>query len=128
MFSGIVAAMGRITELTPRNDGTPTVRLTVEAGSLGLDDIGLGDSIACGGVCLTVETRGNCFYVDVSPETLSHGRAVRARADQPEKSIALGRLKNLSHGERHLMSQVFQSAWAAAKATPWPWWTICPKA
>ena len=28
-FSGIVAAIGRITELTPRNDGTPTVRLAV---------------------------------------------------------------------------------------------------
>ncbi len=72
MFSGIVAAMGRITELTPRNDGTPTVRLTVEAGSLGLDDIALGDSIACNGVCLTVvDRRDNSFYVDVSPETLS---------------------------------------------------------
>ena len=72
MFSGIIAAVGRITELTPRNDGTPTVRLTVEAGSLGLDDISTGDSIACHGVCLTVvETRGNSFYVDVSPETLS---------------------------------------------------------
>lgn len=72
MFSGIIAAIGRITELTPRNDGTPTVRLTVDAGSLGLDDVTLGDSIACNGVCLTVvDRRDNCFSVDVSPETLS---------------------------------------------------------
>ena len=72
MFSGIIAAVGRITELTPRNDGTPTVRLTVDAGSLGLDDVALGDSIACNGVCLTVvDTRDNCFFVDASPETLS---------------------------------------------------------
>lgn len=72
MFSGIIAAVGQITRLTPRNDGTPTVRLTVEAGRLGLDDVAVGDSIACNGVCLTVvEKAGNAFCVDVSPETLS---------------------------------------------------------
>ena len=72
MFSGIIASVGHITTLTPRNDGWPTVRLTVEAGSLGLDDVALGDSIACNGVCLTVvERTGNAFCVDVSPETLS---------------------------------------------------------
>ena len=72
MFSGIIAAVGRITELTPRNDGTPTVRLTIDAGRLGLDDVELGDSIACNGVCLTVvDKRDNRFSVDVSPESLS---------------------------------------------------------
>jgi riboflavin synthase len=72
MFSGIIAAVGRISELTPRNDGTPTVRLTVDAGRLALDDVALGDSIACNGVCLTVvDRRDNFFSVDVSPETLS---------------------------------------------------------
>ena len=72
MFSGIIAAVGRIVALTPRNDGTPTVRLTVDAGGLGLDDVSTGDSIACHGVCLTVvEKQGNTFSVDVSPETLS---------------------------------------------------------
>ena len=72
MFSGIIASVGQITVLTPRNDGSPTVRLTIEAGGLGLDDVELGDSIACNGVCLTVvERSGNTFSVDVSPETLS---------------------------------------------------------
>ena len=72
MFSGIIASVGRITALTPRNDGTPTVRLTVEAGALGLDDVELGDSIACNGVCLTVvDKHDNSFCVDVSPESLS---------------------------------------------------------
>lgn len=72
MFSGIIAALGRITALTPRNDGTPTVRLTIEAGSLGLEDVTVGDSIACSGVCLTVvDKHDNSFAVDVSPETLS---------------------------------------------------------
>jgi riboflavin synthase len=72
MFSGIVAAVGQITQLVPRNDGTSAVRLVVDAGCLGLDDVVMGDSIACNGVCLTViEKRDNCFCVDVSPETLS---------------------------------------------------------
>ena len=72
MFSGIIAAVGRITELTPRNDGTPTVRLSVDSGLLDLNDVSVGDSIACNGVCLTVvETSNGKFCVDVSPETLS---------------------------------------------------------
>ena len=72
MFSGIIAAVGHITQLNPRNDGTPTVRLAIEAAGLGLDDVGLGDSIACNGVCLTVvDKANNTFCVDVSPETLS---------------------------------------------------------
>lgn len=69
MFSGIIAAVGRITELTPREAG---FRLKVESGKLGLDDVLLGDSIACNGVCLTVVAiEDNCFMVDVSPETFS---------------------------------------------------------
>ena len=69
MFSGIIAAVGRITHLTPREAG---FRLTIDAGSLGLDDVALGDSIACNGVCLTVVAHdGKTFAVDVSPETFS---------------------------------------------------------
>ena len=69
MFSGIVAAIGRITLVTPREVGC---RLTVDAGALPLADVALGDSIAHNGVCLTVVTKeGNSFMVDVSPETLS---------------------------------------------------------
>ena len=72
MFSGIIAAIGHISELTPRNDGTPTVRLSVDAGALDLGDVALGDSIACNGVCLTVvSVAPQGFCVDVSPETLS---------------------------------------------------------
>ncbi|MDR0776298.1 MAG: riboflavin synthase [Azonexus sp.] len=69
MFSGIIAAVGRITHLTPREAG---FRLHVDAGTLGLGDVALGDSIAHNGVCLTVVGKeGNQFMVDVSPETLS---------------------------------------------------------
>lgn len=69
MFSGIVAAVGRITHLTAREVG---FRLHVEAATLNLDDVALGDSIAHNGVCLTVVAKeGRHFMVDVSPETLS---------------------------------------------------------
>lgn len=69
MFSGIVAAVGRITQIVPREVGA---RLTIDAGRLGLGDVALGDSIACSGVCLTVVgVDGPSFLVDVSGETLS---------------------------------------------------------
>mgnify|MGYP001260974259 FL=1 len=69
MFSGIIAAVGQITQITPREAG---FRLTVNAGKLAIDDVALGDSIAHNGVCLTVVAReGQQFMVDVSPETLS---------------------------------------------------------
>jgi riboflavin synthase len=68
MFSGIVAATGRISHILAAEKG---LRLTIEAGSLGLDDVALGDSIAVNGVCLTVISReANQFAVDVSRETL----------------------------------------------------------
>ena len=69
MFSGIVAAVGRITQITPREAG---FRLQVDAGQLDLGNVVLGDSIAHNGVCLTVvAVEGSHFMVDVSPETLS---------------------------------------------------------
>jgi riboflavin synthase len=68
MFSGIVAATGRISQIVAAEKG---LRLTIEAGALGLDDVALGDSIAVNGVCLTVVSReANHFSVDVSRETL----------------------------------------------------------
>jgi riboflavin synthase len=73
MFSGIVAAVGRIESARPGAEG---VRLRVNAQSLGMDDVGLGDSIAVQGVCLTVVTRSTQgFEADVSRATLevTHG-------------------------------------------------------
>ena len=68
MFSGIVAATGRIAHLQALEKG---LRLTVEAPGLDLSDVALGDSIAHGGVCLTViEKAGTSYKVDVSRETL----------------------------------------------------------
>ncbi|MBV5287515.1 MAG: riboflavin synthase [Methyloversatilis discipulorum] len=69
MFSGIVAAVGRITRIDPLEQG---VRLTVDTAGLGLDDVALGDSIAHNGVCLTViGIDGRNAQFDVSKETLN---------------------------------------------------------
>lgn len=69
MFTGIVAATGKITHVDGLQKG---VRLSVEAGTLDLADVAIGDSISHNGVCLTViEKTGNAFKVDVSQETLS---------------------------------------------------------
>lgn len=69
MFTGIIAAVGRITERLPLEQG---VRLTISAAGLDLSDVKLGDSIAHSGVCLTViAKKKNAYQVDVSRETLN---------------------------------------------------------
>lgn len=69
MFSGIIAATGKIIRIEARESGAT---LTIDAGDLDLDDVVVGDSIACGGVCLTVVAlAGKSFTVDVSRETLN---------------------------------------------------------
>jgi riboflavin synthase len=68
MFTGIVAATGKIASIEALEKG---VRLDIDSGALDMDDIGIGDSIACNGVCLTVVERStDGFSVDVSRETL----------------------------------------------------------
>ena len=69
MFTGIISAIGEIGELEHRQGD---VRLSIQAPELGFDDVRLGDSIACNGVCLTaVELIEKGFIADVSVETLS---------------------------------------------------------
>lgn len=71
MFTGIVAAVGKIVQSEPLGDNGG-LRLTVDAGALSLADVALGDSIALNGACMTaVEIHGNCFVVDVSRESLN---------------------------------------------------------
>ncbi|MDO9602196.1 MAG: riboflavin synthase [Rhodocyclaceae bacterium] len=68
MFTGIVTTTGKITALQPLEQG---LRLTVAAPGLNLKDVALGDSIAHGGVCLTViAKKKDSYQVDVSKETL----------------------------------------------------------
>jgi riboflavin synthase len=73
MFTGIIAAVGRIEKITPLGtEPEAGVRLTVAAGGLDLADVELGDSIAIQGACMTViEKSANSFDVDVSRESLN---------------------------------------------------------
>jgi len=71
MFTGIVAAVGRI-EKVDSLGADAGVRLTVNAGALDLSDVVLGDSIAIQGACMTaVALEGDRFCVDVSRESLA---------------------------------------------------------
>ena len=81
MFTGIVAAVGKITEIVPLAGGDAAgVRLTIDAGGLSLAETKLGDSIAIQGACMTViEFDGSHFKVDVSRESLNRTTGL----DQP---------------------------------------------
>ncbi|MFD2365954.1 riboflavin synthase [Pseudoduganella sp. GCM10020061] len=73
MFTGIVAAVGKINSVTPLEGGPDAgVRLDVHAGGLPLGDVALGDSIALNGACMTVVAKtADSFTVDVSRESLN---------------------------------------------------------
>jgi riboflavin synthase len=88
VFTGIVAEMGRIGKLVPAAQGA---RLLIDAGSLPLDDVAIGDSIAVDGVCLTVtRLQPGAFEVDVSSETLACTAGFAAGAAvNLEKSLRL---------------------------------------
>jgi len=69
MFSGIIESTGKIVAIE-KHAGDK--RITINAGTLSLDDIKAGDSISVNGVCLTVtHCSSNQFTVDVSAETLA---------------------------------------------------------
>lgn len=69
MFTGIVAAVGRIESVVAAPGG---VRLRIAANGLGMGDVALGDSIAVSGVCLTVVAFDpSGFETEVSQATLA---------------------------------------------------------
>ena len=73
MFTGIVAAVGRIEKIESFGVGQADagVHLHIHAGGLDLGDVGLGDSIAIQGACMTVVSKDAAgFSVDVSRESL----------------------------------------------------------
>lgn len=73
MFTGIVAAVGRISAITPLGTASDAgVRLSIDAGGLPLADVALGDSIALNGACMTVVAKtAASFEVEVSRESLN---------------------------------------------------------
>lgn len=74
MFTGIVAAVGTITEVNPLAEGgrDAGARIVVHAPGFLLPSTKLGDSIAIQGACMTVvELSDEHFSVDVSRESLN---------------------------------------------------------
>ncbi len=75
MFTGIITGVGRIAAVHDLGSSfSHGKRLVIEAPAGYLDDVGLGDSIALNGACMTVTTfdaNGGEFTVDVSAESLA---------------------------------------------------------
>lgn len=95
MFTGIIAAVGRIESVEPLAGGGANtgVRLRIHAGGLNLDDVGLGDSIAIQGACMTVVSKHpGGFAVDVSRESLRLTRGLDTAGDEVnlEKALRVG--------------------------------------
>jgi len=67
MFTGLVEEKGKLVSKTPIGDG---LRLSFKAKKI-TDDLKIGDSVACNGVCLTVvEFKDDTFSIDAIEETL----------------------------------------------------------
>lgn len=76
MFTGIVSAVGQITDLQPLSadnpDGGLRLRIDVSGTGFDLSRCKLGDSIAIQGACMTVVTfHDNAFSIDISRESLN---------------------------------------------------------
>jgi riboflavin synthase len=90
MFTGIIQAVGRIAAFKPEGSDA---RIEIDAATLDLDDVRIGDSIAVAGVCLTVVALdAGRFAADVSAETLARTTLGALAANDPvnlEKSLRL---------------------------------------
>ena len=75
MFTGIITGVGRIAAVQALGtSSTHGKRLTITCPPEYLDDVGLGDSIALNGACMTVTTldvAAHQFTVDISAESLA---------------------------------------------------------
>lgn len=74
MFTGIITGLGRIVAVHRLGSSSDHgKRLTIEVPAGYLDDVGLGDSIALNGACMTVvslEPAAHQFSIDISAESL----------------------------------------------------------
>ena len=73
MFTGIITGVGRIAAVHALGSSSHGKRLTISCPAHYLDDVGLGDSIALNGACMTVTTLdppSRQYTVDISAESL----------------------------------------------------------
>ena len=69
MFTGLISDMGVVERVDPRAGGA---RITIRPRALPVDELELGESVACNGACLTVVERGGGrMSFDAVPETLA---------------------------------------------------------
>lgn len=69
MFTGIIESEGKLKKIEAVNGD---YRMTIQVGKMSLDDVKIGDSIACNGVCLTaIALESDAYVADVSAETLN---------------------------------------------------------
>ncbi|HSC46938.1 MAG TPA: riboflavin synthase [Gammaproteobacteria bacterium] len=81
MFTGIVQAVGKVAALTPQGGD---LRLSIEAATLPMDAVKLGDSVSVSGCCLTVVAKSpKGFEADASRETLSLTTLGELKAGSP---------------------------------------------
>src|SRR3954454_20020458 len=116
MFTGIVARMGTVVRVEPRGEAT---RITV--GGLDQSAVGLGDSIAVDGVCLTAaDFTNDGFVADLLPETrrrtslgdLTEGRRVNLEtAATPTTALGGHLMQGHVDGVGHVVSRTPGSAW-----------------
>jgi len=80
MFTGIITGVGRIAAVHALgSSSTHGKRLTISCPADYLSDVGLGDSIALNGACMTVttlDTAANQFTIDISAESLDKTAAL----------------------------------------------------
>jgi len=110
VFTGIVESVGRVVEVSPAG---ALVRLRVEAEAIA-GQVGLGDSIAVNGCCLSVTGHsGTCIDFDVVQETLDRtalgalGIAARVNLERALRAdgrldghIVQGHVDGIGHVER----------------------------
>jgi riboflavin synthase len=86
MFTGIITGVGRIVAVHDLGSSLQYgKRLTLETPAGYLDDVGLGDSIALNGACMTVttlDTPQRHFTIDISAESLARTAGL-AQPDTP---------------------------------------------
>ena len=130
MFTGIITGVGRIVAVHDLGRSLDHgKRLTLQAPAGYLDDVGLGDSIALNGACMTVtqlDLSLQQFCIDISAESLARTsgldrpglvnleKALRAH-DRLGGHIVSGHVDGLGHVSR--FEQVGES-WALCIVTP----------
>ena len=119
MFTGIITGVGRIAAVHDLGSSLQHgKRLTIEAPAGYLDDVGLGDSIALNGACMTVTTLApslHQFTIDISAESLDKTAGLAATGPDPhhvveDVAICLGRAFNLAMGEKKGIARTAHAA------------------